>query len=181
MGHIRRPQQSAHCSTAPICEVLSDEIQDFSLEVFIADMNNAETVWQLQPRPRRFAFPEQAIPINLRELLAGPTKMTMKEKRRLAVILAYSVFLYHDSAWLSNGWIKDDIAFFNKAEEEPCVEFPFLSTSTESKSSSRQALSSVVYHRNTNILALGILFVEIFNERPIEAWRTRHRLSQNWY
>jgi hypothetical protein len=61
---------------------------------------------------RQLAFSDALDPISLGELLEGPTKLDMREKRRLALVFAESLLLYHDSNWLLDGWKKQDICFF---------------------------------------------------------------------
>jgi hypothetical protein len=63
-------------------------------------------------------------------------------------------------------------ASFFKDEDEPDVHHPFLSARFGDSQTSCDSARNMG-HANPNILALGILLIEIFNERPIERWITR--------
>jgi hypothetical protein len=136
-------------------------------------MNSQRTVWQLRPRPKRLHFLDPPTPVSLSELLQGPLKLTLEEKRKLAFLFARSLFLYHDSPWLPSGWVKDDIFFFYKSEDEPDLEHPFISAQSYNGSQWECQMENGVFHRAPSILALGVLFIEIYNEKPIESWRNK--------
>lgn len=145
------------------------------------DLNGQPSVWQLNPLQRKLKFLETEDPVTLNDLLLGYAKIRSKEKRKLALVFAYSLLLYHNSEWLSKGWIKEDIAFFFKAEDEPDFEHPFLTARfNQAKASSNSEDGNGLWHRNPYIFTLGILLIEIFNEKPIEAWRKpKERVSPN--
>ncbi|SCB65566.1 unnamed protein product [Fusarium graminearum] len=134
---------------------------------------------RLQCKPRRLHFFELSPPISLGELLEGPTKLDPIEKRRLALIFAESLLLYHGSDWLQPGWVKDDIYFFFKTEDEPDLKTPFLSARLNVPGSGQFLAGSMAYHTNPSILALGVLLIEIFNERAIEKWKTAKERSNS--
>ena len=116
---------------------------------------------------RRIHFLETKSPVSLRDLLLGSAKMEPREKRELGLICAYSPLLFHDSPWLSKGWDKT-MSFFYKLDNEPDFLRPYLSTRFEVPAREVGQIGSRVFHRNSHIL---VLLVEIFNEKPIEAWR----------
>lgn len=124
------------------------------------------------PKLRQLQFLDSSDPISLGELLESSTKLDPSEKRRLALIFAESLLLYHDSHWLLDGWRKKDIHFFFRAEDEPDIDHPFLSAQFSNTTDAGDATKNITNHGNVNILALGVLLIEIFNERPIEKWRT---------
>ena len=135
------------------------------------DMNGQQSLWRLDPKPRRIHFLETEPPVSLRDLLLGSAKMGPREKRELGLICAYSLLLLHDSPWLSKGWDKTNLSFFYKLDNEPDFLRPYLSTRFEVPAREVGQIGSGVFHRNSHILALAILLVEIFNEKPIEIWR----------
>jgi hypothetical protein len=109
--------------------------------------------------------------MSLRDLLAGNAKMGSYEKRELAVICAYSLLLLHDTPWISAGWDKSSLSFFFKQDHEPDFARPFISTTFETTARPIGSTTAGVFHRNSHILALGILLLEIINEKPVERWR----------
>lgn len=98
--------------------------------------------------------------------------MSPVEKRGLALVFSYSLLLFHDSGWLDRGWLKDNIFFFHKSEDEPDLEYPFLSTNFSNILTTDGQSMGILFHRNPNIFTLGVILIEIFNEKPIEGWRT---------
>lgn len=131
-------------------------------------------MWQLPSEPRTVRFSESDDPSSLYELLDGPGKMSRREKLKLAITLSYSLLFLHDSAWVSRGWKKEDLFFFYKREDEPDYESPYLSARL---TNSRKLLnndkgSGAPVPSSEGILTLGILLLEIFEEKPIERWRT---------
>ena len=122
-------------------------------------------LWQKQdPRgiSRKVGVLQFTTATTLRELL-GSTKLKIKPKRALGLIFAYSLLLYHDSRWLPRGWNKDDIVFFRKGDNLLDTEYPFLAPSP------RGGDWAKIDHHNQEIMALGILLVEIFDKNPIES------------
>lgn len=97
---------------------------------------------------------------------------SLVEKRELALVFSYSLLVFHDSGWLDRGWLKENIYFFRKSEDEPDLEFPFLSANFSSILTTASQPTGVLFHRNPNILTLGVILIEIFNEKHIEGWRT---------
>ncbi|CAG1964823.1 unnamed protein product [Fusarium graminearum] len=160
-----------------LCDAFSPDLDGFSIAFILQASQGQDLMRRLQCKPRRLHFFELSPPISLRELLEGPTKLDPIEKRRLALIFAQSLLLYHGSDWLQPGWVKDDIYFFFKTEDEPDLKTPFLSARLNVPGSGQFLTGSMVYHANPSILALGVLLIEIFNERPIEKWKTAKERS----
>jgi hypothetical protein len=172
------------------------------------DINGQQTIWKLEPKPKRIRFLETEPPSSLLNLLRDGAKMWPQEKRELALICAYSLLLFHDSRWLRKGCDKTKLSFFYKLDSDPDYARPYISTRFEipDRASGRKGIEGAVRetvdglmgkedgeeskekgdnnteddnkvpevaHRNFNILALGILLIEIFNEKQIENWRTK--------
>ena len=155
--------------------MFANHAKERSLGLLVEDTNGQQTVWQLQPGVRKLRYLEPSEPMTLTEVLTGGIKLGPKEKRHLALVLAYSLLLYHDSAWLLDGWAKGDIKFFLQSEDQPDLEHPFLSVRPHQALLKERSLPS---HRNPDILALGIILAEISEERPIEAWRNKKEQSE---
>ncbi|KAF1957355.1 hypothetical protein CC80DRAFT_491484 [Byssothecium circinans] len=153
-----------------ICEMLSSCIKGLRMLLLIEDCNGHHLLRRLQPTPNPHAVLESEPPASLIDLL-GCTKMGPRERRELALISAYSLILLHDTHWLQSRWTKSNFSFFYKAKEEPDFLRPFISTRFEPPVTlNDRALA--VFHRNPLIFDLGVLLIEILNERPIEHWRT---------
>jgi hypothetical protein len=95
------------------------------------DINGQQSLWKLDPKPRRIRFLETESPASLLDLLNGSAKMGPQEKRQLALICAYSLLLLHDSHWFSKGWDKSSLTFFYKLDNEPDYVRPYISTRFE--------------------------------------------------
>lgn len=155
-----------------LCQAIESGTQEFCLRLFVEDLQGQPSMWQLNPLQRKLNFLGTEDPVTLNELLVGYAKIRSKEKRKLALVFAYSLLLYHNSDRLSKGWIKEDISFFFKAEDEPDLDHPFLTARFNQARAPRAAESgNGLWHRNPYIFTLGVLLIEIFNEKPIEAWR----------
>lgn len=127
---------------------------------------------QLKPTLRKLRFDESPAPVSWGQLLNGPIRLYPIERRRLALIFAQSLLIFHDTEWLAGGWSKDNICFFFRSQDEPEVNYPFLSAQSHQLANDGTSLS-IKYHPNPSILALGILMIEIFEEKPIEWWRLK--------
>lgn len=161
-----------HGPLQALCEVFGPDLQNHSIALVLEDTSGQQCMKHHKTTLRKFQFLEASDPISLAELLDGSTKLDPSEKRRLALVFAQSLLLYHDSDWISNGWTKEDICFFFKSEDEPEVSRPFLSARFNNAPTTGNPFRRTNHHRNPSILALGILLIEIFNEKPIERWRT---------
>lgn len=155
-----------------ICQACQSDLKDYSLALVFENTTGQQVMKQLGSKLRRLRFHDHSDPISLGELLDGSTKLDPSEKRRLALIFAQSLLLYHDSNWICNGWIKEDISFFFRSEDEPDLNHPFLSARFNNAQATGDPFRNTNNHRNPSILALGVLLIEIFNEKPIEKWRT---------
>ncbi|ORY18182.1 hypothetical protein BCR34DRAFT_655920 [Clohesyomyces aquaticus] len=154
-----------------VCGALRACLTAFRLRLLMEDIQGQHHLWNLDPKPRRISLLESEPPVSLQDLLTSNSKMGPYEKRELAVICAYSLLLLHDTPWLRAGWDKSSVSFFYKPNHEPDFTRPFISTRFEKPAIEIGSRASGVFHRNSHILGLGILFIEIFNEKPIESWR----------
>lgn len=155
-----------------MCEALSSCVSGLGLRLLMEDINGQQHLWRLDPKPNCIPVIETKPPESLQELLLGSAKIGAYEKRELAIISAYSLLLLHDTPWLRSRWNKTHLSFFHKAEDEPDFTRPFISTKFQNPAQQIGSPGSSVFHRNSLIFDLGILLIEIFNEKPIEVWRT---------
>lgn len=78
--------------------------RDFQrVRLVMEDINGQQSLWRLDPKPKRIHFLETASPSSLQELLSGSTKLGPREKRELALTCVYSLLLLHDSPWVGKG------------------------------------------------------------------------------
>ncbi|PTD02209.1 hypothetical protein FCULG_00012182 [Fusarium culmorum] len=139
-----------------LCDAFSPDLDGFSIAFILEASQGHDLMRRFQCKPRRLRFFEL-----------------------LALIFAESLLLYHGSDWLQPGWVKDDIYFFFKTEDEPDLKTPLLSARLNVPGSGQFLAGSMAYHANPSILALGVLLIEIFNERAIEKWKTAKERSNS--
>jgi hypothetical protein len=98
-------------------------------------------------------------------------------KHILAVILANSALQLCGTPWLSRGWGTDSIRFMQTAEDDVILR-PVIPTHFDSKpTDSPLPEDQQPLHKNPDILALGILLLELFFGKPIEEYRTADDLT----
>lgn len=137
------------------------------------------TLWRTRPRKRRLSEPglngveaSPEVSTSLKDLLEHNmgVKMSLKERRTLAVIVAHAVLYFCNSPWLDKHWSKKHIFFLTKASsDEVIVSKPFLSTvfgDEEQHTDDDDELQ--ILHSHLPILALGILLLELELCEPLE-------------
>ncbi|KAL6715524.1 hypothetical protein ACLMJK_006485 [Lecanora helva] len=129
----------------------------------------------LQSRPRRRSLnqiSETEIGISLSKLLDQKTwKMSLKERRILAVTLAHTVLNFSEGPWLQELWDKTHIFFFGVACEGERLDYsrPYLSTHFGAVTPKLEEDDGLlVLHQNPSLLSLGILLLELHKCEPIE-------------
>jgi hypothetical protein len=141
------------------------------VQLLVEDRGDQQYLWQLPSQPRQLRFFESAEAVALQALLRGANQLPLKEKRMLALILAYSLLQLCGSPWLNETFSKEQISFFYQTEDEPDYERPYISTRFEELSTVASGPDMNRLHRNPSLLSLGILLLELHKERPIEAYR----------
>jgi hypothetical protein len=137
----------------------------------VEDRGDQQYLWQLRSQPRQLRYVESAEAVALQTLLQGANELPLKEKRMLALILAYSLLQLCGSPWLNETFSKEQITFFYKSADEPDYDRPYISTRFDEPPTVAKGLDMNRLHRNPSILSLGILLLELHKERPIEAYR----------
>jgi hypothetical protein len=130
-------------------------------------------LWRARPRRRSLCVEEPELRIPLDRLLQDSVmKMSLKEKRILAVVIAHAVLNFCESPWLDGDWDKRHISFYGHPTGNGGLDFtrPYLSTDFQdpTQASNDQAVF-LTLHRSPAILALGILLLEIELCEPIES------------
>ena len=166
-----------------ICDALKSGSNDQRLRLLVEDLNGRQKLWQLRSEPRQLPILDSIPPASLESLLLAKTRLSLRDKRRLALILSHSLLQYHESAWLCSEWRKCHISFFYLSEDKPDLRRPYLSTCFEKPQPEIVKTEMNRFHRNPSILALGILLIEIDSERPIETYRIateRVNVNTDW-
>lgn len=122
-------------------------------------------------------------PVSLHGLLDDHHLMSQVEKCGLGLIITYSLLLFHGSPWNALPWDKNDISFFHKATNEnpePDYLGPFITTRFEKANTEvgKPGGKASVFHRNYNIMMVGVFLIEIFKESRIERFRTQQEQEE---
>ncbi|OCK90638.1 uncharacterized protein K441DRAFT_665937 [Cenococcum geophilum 1.58] len=137
---------------------------------------NGEQLWQVNSKPKRLWGLESGRAVSLGDFLRNTGKMTLKQKRILAVILAHTMLQYCGSPWMAEDWNKEHIKFFHQTIERDGaakldLERPYLSKGFVTSRTAQGGSSKYVLHPCSSVLALGILLLEIELGVPIESKR----------
>ncbi|KAK2761348.1 hypothetical protein FQN54_001870 [Arachnomyces sp. PD_36] len=161
-----------------ICESLDICLGGYRVRILMEHMKGQQSLWKLEPKPRRLLFLESEAPVPLNGLLDNYFIMSRAEKCDLGLIVTYSLLLFHDSPWNAMPWDKNKLSFFYKSIDEPDYRKPFLTTRFEKGNNEVGQRGANVFHRNYNILMLGILLIEIFMQAKIERFRTEQERKE---
>lgn len=154
---------------------------DHCLQLLINNLDGDDTVWQLRSQPRRTRFVETMPAVSLQTLLLGSAPLSLKVKRRLALIFANSLLQLHEDSWLGRDWNKEKILFFYESIDKPDYLRPYITTNFQNlRSSSDLTIPKLnIFHPNLSILALGILLIELHTKKPIEFYRSANDLTND--
>lgn len=164
---------------------LCTEISDRALRNVSVAMELAQgALWRI-PRTRRqsLSIRDAATEVNLRDLLKERVRqMSLRDRRRLAVIVAYAVLFFCGDSWLDEDWDQEHISFFPNGDptmpqdidfKKPYLTARFRRDSKEADSEDEQGR----VHQSPPILALGVLLVELQICGPIESKYTADDLT----
>lgn len=130
-------------------------------------------LWRARPRRKSLCVEEPEVRVPLDRLLQDSAmKMSLKQKRVLAVVIAHAVLNFCESPWLDEDWDKRHISFYGHPTGNGGPDFtrPYLSTNFRDLTQAPKDQSvSFALHRSPAILALGILLLEIELCEPIES------------
>lgn len=118
--------------------------------------------------------------VTLKELLQQRHRVSTKQKRILAVILTLGLLHFGENQWLNEEWNKSHVSFLcNNENQGTDLSRPYIYTkfrpSEQSPLSDTDKLFSM--HRNSSVLSLGILLLEIDLGNLIESRRTSEDLT----
>jgi hypothetical protein len=155
-----------------ICDAFEHGSNERRLGFLVENLDDCQKVWQLRSQQRKLQIIDSKPATSLESLIRTQSRLSLRDKRRLALIFAYSLLKYHDSEWLSDEWGKSSISFFYSSQEKPDLMRPYLSTRFDKSQSASSQMNMMKFHPNSSILALGILLIEMDLGKPIEAYRT---------
>ena len=195
------PQHATLTEVSDICETISSAQAHTHCLGFILDENQnlrgtyqALRVWHNSSTSREFVSLEVLLTRKIQSAIPVPTtredadRLTRKERLALAVNLASSLLQLHTTPWLNETWTKQDIIFLktdtsagssNQSSParpvnaaEPFVSLTFLSCHGPPQIQQPQSNSFPrPYHPNHNLLALGIVLLELYFDESIESRR----------
>lgn len=134
------------------------------------------TLWQLQSQPTHQDFGHGGDGITLREMLqrskaardrisnTARDRISLKDRRYLAVLLARSLLDFSESCWIRNSWSKDDISFLTADVKRPYLTTDFQTTTPGQGGGPPQPEpepSLLTLHPCLPLLDLGILLLEL--------------------
>lgn len=93
------PHQSANTRLRNFCESLDIYIGGYRLRILIKYITVHQSLWKLEPKPKRLYFLETEDPVPLHGLLDNHYVMSPIEKCGLGLTVACSLLLFHDSLW----------------------------------------------------------------------------------
>ena len=152
-----------------LCDPISNIGNDESVQLLIEDLELHQKPWKLSSQMRKLSSFQS---ISFDELMTDPTykRPQLLARRKLALILAYSVFQLHESPWLSNQWDKSQIHFLYGRDGKPDIYQPYLTTPFDDYPTTGEIPNINLFHKNAGILKLGVFLVEIHKWKPISAF-----------
>ena len=117
-----------------------------------------------------------------RRLANGPqnrnTKLTRKERLKLALTLASSVLQLHKTPWLNERWGKSDILFL-EGNNGPYISRTFLPMGAVPAQDVTTQTKPIPLVRNETIFALGVILIELCLGQALETMREPEDLGDD--
>ena len=166
-GEADRPSGDARQEVNNICSTLVQDPQSehtllFHLTQGMKLLNGGSAT---SPTPETVATGCQ-LP-DLEALLQGTEKLDWEERTILALSLACCLVQFHSTAWTCESWTKRVIRLFrnptHSQRDRRCQPLIPRTFSRESNPSRHQSVEH-------DLLELGILFLEIWEQRTLESW-----------
>ncbi|KAJ0115202.1 hypothetical protein J7T55_001612 [Diaporthe amygdali] len=155
-----------------VCEAITSGMNPakYSVQLLVEDSELSQRIWRLNMQEAKLHYPEAFPAISFETLLSRPMP-SLIERRRLALTFAYSFMQLYESPWLSGQWEKKRMHFFRMASGDPDLKRPFLSASFDQFPCGPEPVDLRRFHRNSGILRLGILLIEVHIWKPLERFR----------
>lgn len=134
------------------------------------------SLWRLRPQHIHQGLSHGGDGVTLREILqrnkaardkistTAGLKISLKDRRYLAVLLARSLLDFSESCWLRDSWSKDDISFLSTDVKRPYLttDFrPMVCSQKQGQPLAQTSSSLLVLHPCLPLLDLGILLLEL--------------------
>jgi hypothetical protein len=155
-----------------ICDALQQQSNNHQLQLLVEDVSNSQQLWRLRNQQRTVNILEDMPSTSLDRLLAAQSRLSLRDRRTLALILSLSLLQYHDSEWLASEWGKQHISFFYSGQDKLDLQRPYLSTYFDQSTPGPPTVDMARFHPSSSILALGILLIEIELGKSIEKCRS---------
>ena len=165
---------------ASVCKVFEESGRDKSFLHFRA---TDQGIWKLPPNFKLdYLQVSETLPtVSLKTLIASAAKFSLRQRRVIAVILAYSLLYLSQSALLEREWTKEDICFLQNAEGKVDIGRPYFSINFPGPDCQGDELhnndSRLCYHPAPSLLGFGILLIELEFGKPIESLWTNEDLT----
>ncbi|RDW91720.1 hypothetical protein BP5796_02885 [Coleophoma crateriformis] len=155
-----------YIDTEPFCTLIKEAHKhNHNLELVF----DGEKLWQARSSGSH-VIPKPVTGIPLRNLLGdSQSRLSLKQRRALAVVLSHAILHYCESPWVSDNWNKEHVNFF-ATSKGPDLMRPYLATQFEQVLSAVPKDTSDLYsHPSPALLSLGILLLELYLSKPIES------------
>jgi len=159
----RSPRQ--YIDTESVCTMIKEAYaNNKTLELCF----DGQKLWKARPLKKQPMLDSEN-GITLNTLFQDPRrKLTLKQRRTLAVVLAHAILHYCESPWITEDWNKEHVNFF-LTNNVPDLGKPYLSTHFRATNPGPPSVTDNMYtHPNPALLALGILLVELHSCKSIE-------------
>lgn len=155
-----------------ICDAITSRTNQtsYGMQLLVEDSEPSQRIWRLNMREAQLQYPESFPTISFETLLGQPMP-SLIERRRLALTFAYSLMQLHESPWLSGQWEKKRVHFFRMVSGATDLERPFLSASFDQFPRGPEPVDLGRFHRNSGILRLGILLIEVHKWKPLDTFK----------
>ncbi|KAJ9613479.1 hypothetical protein H2200_003421 [Cladophialophora chaetospira] len=160
----------------PLCKLIQRAHTDQSTLEIVFEQNK---LWQTRSRRNSLSIQKQK-DITLKEFLsASSSRMNLRDKWILGVVLAHAALHGSGSPWLSKNWSKEHISFFKKDDSPmPDLRRPFLRVQLDDTSQARNQVKKL-WKVDTSLETLGVLLLEIHSGQPIESKWTKEDLGED--
>lgn len=140
-------------------------------------------------RPTKHIIDKDAVAVkSLGDILENQKstgRLSMGDRRRLAVVLASMMLNLHDTPWLPRQWGHKEITFFQQ-KDLVLIDHPFVSTTVPSPQASKSPTSGAVAYfasswpiLNESLFALALVLIELCLNKPFEELLTHADLNQD--
>lgn len=134
------------------------------------------SLWRIRSEQRRKIVQDEQPNMTLLDVLDRAKRLSLKDRLKLAVVLATALLHLKDSRWLADDWTKRSVAFMmlNGAVD---VCRPYLASTFPSHAALAVDQPDLnLLHPSPALLGLGIMLLEIGMSTPIEQARSEEEL-----